>query len=135
MCFILCRKDVCEYEDFCFLLCAFLKNSSAAGLFSPALSFISLSHTLFSKNSSNSPLSLVFSTFALFLTKTVVVIRRERYKYLRAREHIVIHTHKNTHLLHINIMFAATQQIASIAGLKATKVQVRTLSSSSSSSQ
>ena len=28
-------------------------------------------------------------------------------------------------------MFAATQQIASIAGLKATKVQVRTLSSSS----
>jgi hypothetical protein len=29
-------------------------------------------------------------------------------------------------------MFAATQQIASIAGLKATKVQVRTLSSSSS---
>jgi hypothetical protein len=30
-------------------------------------------------------------------------------------------------------MFAATQQIASIAGLKATKVQVRALSSSSSS--
>ena len=36
---------------------------------------------------------------------------------------------QNTYL---QTMFAATQQIASIAGLKATKVQVRTLSSSSS---
>ena len=35
---------------------------------------------------------------------------------------------QNTYL---QTMFAATQQIASIAGLKATKVQVRTLSSSS----
>ena len=31
----------------------------------------------------------------------------------------------NTHTQHIYIMFAATQQIASVAGLKATKVQVR----------
>ena len=33
------------------------------------------------------------------------------------------HVFTTTHLL--NIMFAATQQIASVAGLKATKVQVR----------
>ena len=72
--------------------------------------------------------SLTFgSPFALFLTKTVI---RERYKYLK-HERISSFTHTKTHLLYINIMFAATQQIASIAGLKATKVQVRTLSSSS----
>ena len=41
------------------------------------------------------------------------------------------HSHTQKHIYSINIMFAATQQIASIAGLKATKVQVRTLSSSS----
>ena len=44
--------------------------------------------------------------------------------------HVLRHTNKNTYL---QTMFAATQQIASIAGLKATKVQVRALSSSSSS--
>ena len=43
--------------------------------------------------------------------------------------HVLRHTNKNTYL---QTMFAATQQIASIAGLKATKVQVRALSSSSS---
>ena len=43
--------------------------------------------------------------------------------------HVLRHNNKNTYL---QTMFAATQQIASIAGLKATKVQVRTLSSSSS---
>ena len=32
---------------------------------------------------------------------------------------------QHTHTQHIYIMFAATQQIASVAGLKATKVQVR----------
>ena len=42
--------------------------------------------------------------------------------------HVLRHNNKNTYL---QTMFAATQQIASIAGLKATKVQVRTLSSSS----
>ena len=42
------------------------------------------------------------------------------------------HSHTQKHIYSINIMFAATQQIASIAGLKATKVQVRALSSSSS---
>ena len=74
--------------------------------------------------------SLTFgSPFALFLTKTVI---RERYKYLK-HERISSFTHTKTHLLYINIMFAATQQIASIAGLKATKVQVRTLSSSQQS--
>lgn len=38
--------------------------------------------------------------------------------------HVLRHTNKNTYL---QTMFAATQQIASIAGLKATKVQVRIL--------
>ena len=40
------------------------------------------------------------------------------------------HSHTQKHIYSINIMFAATQQIASIAGLKATKVQVRFTSSS-----
>ena len=41
--------------------------------------------------------------------------------------HVLRHNNKNTYL---QTMFAATQQIASIAGLKATKVQVRFTSSS-----
>merc|ERR1712072_828411 len=39
---------------------------------------------------------------------------------------IIIHTHTHTHTS--VIMFAATQQIASVAGFKATKVQSKTVS-------
>ena len=87
-----------------------------------SLSFISL---FFRKNSKFS--SLTFRPrLASFWPKRWY----ERYKYLK-RERISSFTHIQKHIYSINIMFAATQQIASIAGLKATKVQVRTLSSSS----
>ena len=56
----------------------------------------------------------------------------EREKKKRKRSRFLIssyfaHVFTTTHLL--NIMFAATQQIASVAGLKATKVQVRRVAS------
>ena len=46
-------------------------------------------------------------------------------KNRKERISVFLHTHKIQ--IHILIMFAATQQIASVAGLKATKVQVRIL--------
>ena len=128
----LSRKDVCEYEDFCFLLCAFLKNFCLVCSFrfhkthriltlKISLSFL----PLFSKKL-NSPPSRSVLAWPLFDqngdTRDTNIRSAREYR----------HSHTQKHIYSINIMFAATQQIASIAGLKATKVQVRTLSSSSS---
>jgi len=92
---------VCEYEDFCFLLCAFLKNFCLVCSFRfhkthPILTLkISLSFLpLFSKKLNSPP--HVPSSLGLFLTKTVI---RERYKYLK-RERISSFTHTKTHLLY-----------------------------------
>ena len=91
---------MCEYEDFCFLLCAFLKNFCLVCSFRfhkthPILTLkISLSFLpLFSKKLNSPP--HVPSSLGLFLTKTVI----REIQIFEAREHIVIHTHKNTHLL------------------------------------
>jgi len=126
----LSRKDVCEYEDFCFLLCAFLKNFCLG---------------LLVQISQNTPHPHLENKFLFFRKNSILLLTfRPRLAsfwpkrwYERdtniwsAREYR--HSHTQKHIYSINIMFAATQQIASIAGLKATKVQVRALSSSSSS--
>ena len=130
---------MCEYEDFCFLLLRFLEKLL------PGLLFKISQNTLFSLYLFNNHLSLKkVSLFSLFFRKNSILLPHvpsslasfwPKRWYARdiniwsAREYR--HSHTQKHIYHINIMFAATQQIASIAGLKATKVQVRTLSSSS----
>ena len=130
---------MCEYEDFCFLLCAFLKNfclvcsfrfhKTHSSLFISFINILPLKISLsflplFSKKL-NSPPSRSVLAWPLFDqngdTRDTNIWSAREYR----------HSHTQKHIYSINIMFAATQQIASIAGLKATKVQVRTLSSSS----
>ena len=130
---------MCEYEDFCFLLLRFLEKLL------PGLLFKISQNTLFSLylfyNHPHLENKSLFSPS--FFEKTQFSSSRSvlawplfdqngdtRDTNIRsAREYR--HSHTQKHIYSINIMFAATQQIASIAGLKATKVQVRTLSSSS----
>ena len=108
MCFS--RKDVCEYEDFCFLLCAFLKNlclvcsfrfhKTHSSLFISFLNILTFenkslfSPSFFEKTQFSSSRSVL--AWPLFDHKTVI---RERYKYLK-RERISSFTHTKTHLLY-----------------------------------
>ena len=139
MCFS--RKDVCEYEDFCFLLCAFLKNLCLVCSFrfhkTHSSLFISFLNILtFENKSLFSPSFFEKTQFSSLTFRPPWPLFDQngdtRDTNIRsAREYR--HSHTQKHIYSINIMFAATQQIASIAGLKATKVQVRTLSSSQQS--
>ena len=52
-----------------------------------------------------------------------LIKKKEEEKHTKTLSSLFTHTHTST------IMFAATQQIASVAGLKATKVQVRRVAS------
>ena len=100
---------MCEYEDFCFLLCAFLKNfclvcsfrfhKTHSSLFISFINILPLKISLsflplFSKKLNSPPSRSVL--LGLFSTKTVI---RERYKYLK-RERISSFTHTKTHLLY-----------------------------------
>ena len=72
-------------------------------------------------------------SLAFGIWREILIIRRRHalffYKTIALFYFLIFRTrlYDNTHLL--NIMFAATQQIASVAGLKATKVQVRRFAS------
>ena len=86
---------MCEYEDFCFLLCAFLKNFCET--------FQISQNTLFSLYLFyNHPhLKITLSFLPLFSKKLNFWPKRwyERYKYLK-RERISSFTHTKTHLLY-----------------------------------
>ena len=75
----------------------------------------------------------VSRAFVFGIWREILIIRRRHalffYKTIALFYFLIFRTrlYDNTHLL--NIMFAATQQIASVAGLKATKVQVRRFAS------
>ena len=99
---------MCEYEDFCFLLCAFLKN------FCLVCSFrFHKTHSSLFISFITSPLKISLSFLPLFSKKLKILLPHvpsslssfcpkrwyERYKYLK-RERISSFTHTKTHLLY-----------------------------------